>query len=386
MKSAQLLSVVFSLIMFAGVSAGSVAFAGGDVDSEMREKLERYCEMSDEDKRDYLAENDKTEEHAEKMDRYCTLGDSDRADFVAEHRDEYKAHMTEKYQNKMTDMRKHMDEFCELSDEEKDRHIAEHEPTQEHIDRVMKYCSLDDEGRDAFVDEHRDEIKAHMKEKYHDKTHDKMHDKMSCPCHSGDDGTMQCSMMDEHSDMQCSMMDRKHDMEMNKMHDKMSDKSKRLQAMIMTKYDISDEQSDEIKMKYQEKYGDLSDEHKSELKMKFMKHMKFMEHDMTDERKAEIHDRVSEMRDFKAELRDRASELTDEEKQQLREEFIEKAKDLQLAWITPRTQIAAGIDAAEVECREGFTLVMKSSNGVPICLKADTALKMIDMGIVVPAA
>jgi len=30
-------------------------------------------------------------------------------------------------------------------------------------------------------------------------------------------------------------------------------------------------------------------------------------------------------------------------------------------------------------------LVMKASNGVPICLKADTALRMIDKGIAVPA-
>jgi hypothetical protein len=77
--------------------------------------------------------------------------------------------------------------------------------------------------------------------------------------------------------------------------------------------------------------------------------------------------------------------MTNEEKQKLREEFIEKAKDMQLAWISPRTQITAGIDASEVECREGFSLVMKASNGVPMCLKSDTALKMIDRGIVVPA-
>ncbi|WP_299293337.1 ABC transporter substrate-binding protein [Nitrosopumilus sp.] len=418
MKSTQLLSVVFSLIMFTGVSAGSVAFAEDDVDSEMREKLERYCEMSDEDKRDYLAENDKTEEHAKKMDRYCTLSESDRADFIAEHRAEYKAHMKDRMYDKITDIRKHMDRFCELSDEEKDQHIAEHEPTQEHIDKVMRYCSLDDEGRDAFVEENRDEIKAHMKEKYHDKMSDKKKHHMNydrlCAMAESDRAAEitdvakldrinnWCDMTpDEREDykkkhhaemkykMHDKMTDRKHDMKMNKMHDKMhdkmSDKSKRLKAMIMAKYDISDERLDEIKMKYREKYGDLSDEHKSELKKKFMKHMKFMKHHMTDERKAEIHDRISEMRDFKAELRDRASDMTDEEKQQLREEFIEKAKDLQLAWITPRTQIAAGIDAAEVECREGFTLVMKSSNGVPMCLKADTALKMIDRGIVVPA-
>jgi hypothetical protein len=91
------------------------------------------------------------------------------------------------------------------------------------------------------------------------------------------------------------------------------------------------------------------------------------------------------MKAFKAELREKSSELTDEQKQQLREEFIEKAKDMQLAWISPRTQITAGVDAGEVVCREGFALVMKASNGVPICLKADTALRMIDKGFAVPA-
>ena len=384
-----------------------------DIDSEMREKLERFCDMSDEDKRKYLDENDKTEDHAQKMNRYCTLSESDRADFIADHRDEYKAHMKDRMYDKITDIRKHMDRFCDLSDAEKDQHIAEYEPTQEHIDKVMKYCSLDDEGRDVFVDEHRDEIKAHMKEKYHDYKSDKKHhmnyDRLCAMAESDraaeitdvaklDRINNWCDMTpDEREDykkkhhaemkgkMHDKMTDRKHDMRMDAKHDKMSDKSKRLKAMIMAKYDISDERLDEIKMKYREKYGDLSDERKSELKMKFKNHMKFMKHHMTDERKAEIHDRISEMRDFKAELRDRASDMTDEEKQQLREEFIEKAKDLQLAWITPRTQIAAGIDAAEVECREGFTLVMKSSNGVPMCLKADTALRMIDREIVVPA-
>ena len=77
--------------------------------------------------------------------------------------------------------------------------------------------------------------------------------------------------------------------------------------------------------------------------------------------------------------------MTDKEKQELRSEFIERAKDMQLAWINPRVQMTAGVDAAEVECREGFSLVMKASNGVAMCLKADTALKMIDRGIVVPA-
>ncbi len=76
--------------------------------------------------------------------------------------------------------------------------------------------------------------------------------------------------------------------------------------------------------------------------------------------------------------------MTDKQKQELREEFIEKAKDMHLAWISPRTQMTAGVDAAEVECREGFSLVFKESNGVAMCLKADTALKMIDR-VVVPS-
>ena len=110
-----------------------------------------------------------------------------------------------------------------------------------------------------------------------------------------------------------------------------------------------------------------------------------MKHKISDERKSDIHDRLAEMKAFMAELRERSSELTDEEKQQFREDFIEKAKDMQLAWISPRTQMTAGVDAAEVQCREGFSLVMKASNGVAMCLKADTALKMIDRGIAVPA-
>ncbi len=113
--------------------------------------------------------------------------------------------------------------------------------------------------------------------------------------------------------------------------------------------------------------------------------MAIMKIKMSEEHKSAIHDRVAEMKAFKVELRERSSELSDEEKQELRAEFIEKAKDMQLAWISPRHQMNAGIDAVDIECREGFSLVMKESNGRAMCLKADTALKMIERGIAVPA-
>lgn len=163
-----------------------------------------------------------------------------------------------------------------------------------------------------------------------------------------------------------------------------SDMSPRLKAMIMAK-SVTDEKREEIKMKFMAKHGDKADKLKSELKMKYKDHMLKFKSKFTDERKAAIHDRLADMKAFKAELRDKASELTDEEKQQLRADFIEKAKDMQLAWISPRVQMNAGVDVAEIECREGFNLVMKSSNGVPMCLKANTALKLIEKGIAVPA-
>jgi len=160
--------------------------------------------------------------------------------------------------------------------------------------------------------------------------------------------------------------------------------SQHIKEMITDKRTIVDDRHDEIRMKYTEKHGDL-DAKKSELKMKFKKHMAKMKIDISDERKSAIQDRVAEMKAFKMELRDSSSELTDEEKQGLRAEFIEKAKDIRLAWVSPHQQMKAGIDSAEIECREGFSHVMKESNGKAMCLKANTALEMIERGIAVPA-
>jgi hypothetical protein len=317
-------------------------------DIEMREHLTRYCEMSDVDKKAFVVENDKAEDHVDKMNKYCELDEDGKVDFIEEHRDEYIAHM----KDKMTDKKHHMDydRLCKLSDSDLEAEIDD----SEKLDRISKWCKMTHEEREDYKKEH------------HDSMDDKKHD------------------YDGMSDM---AKDKMSDVAKDKLHEnkmKMSDKSDRLKAMIMDKRDISDERHDEIRMKYEEKHGDLV-EKKTELKMKFDNHMKTMKHKISDERRSDIHDRLAEMKAFKVELRERSSELTDEEKQQFRENFIEKAKDMQLAWISPRTQMTAGIDATEVECREAFSLVMKVSNGVAMCLKADTALKMIDRGIVVPA-
>jgi hypothetical protein len=311
-----------------------------DYKKDMRMMLDRYCDMTDVDKKAFVAEHDKAEDHVDKMNRFCALTDEDsRMDFIMEHKGEYMKHMKDKVGDKMHDkMTNHMDydRLCDMEDSDRANEITD----VAKLDRISKWCEMTPEERKDYKKEHHDEFK----DKVHDKVMDKVHDKM-----------------------------------------KLSDKSDRIKAMIMDKRDISDERRDEIKMKYIEKHGDLTDDRKSELKMKFKDHMRHMKIQISDERKSSIQDRVAEMKAFKAELRERSSEMTDEEKQKLRSEFIEKAKDMQLAWINPRVQMTAGIDAAEVQCREGFSLVMKASNGVAMCLKADTALKMIDRGIIVPA-
>jgi len=307
-----------------------------NVDKDLRHKLARYCELSDEDKREYIAKHDKTAEKAAKMNEFCTLNETDRADYIAKHRDEYKAYMKDKMRDVMTD-KKHMDydRLCALS--ESDRALEFDD--SEKLDRLSNWCNMTPEEREEYKKEKHDS----MKEKMTDMKMDKVHDKM-----------------------------------------KMSDMSPRLKAMIMEKRDISDERTDEIRMKYKEKYGDY-DAKKSELKIKFKNHMATMKIEMSAEHKSAVLERVAEMKAFKIDLRERSSELSDKEKQELRAEFIEKAKDIQLAWISPRHQMNAGIDAADIECREGFSHVMKESNGRAMCVKADTALKMIDRGIAVPA-
>ena len=330
-------------------------------DKDMREQLEKYCQMSDEDKNTFLTEHDKAEDHSEKMNQYCVSDEDERIAFIESNREEHKEHMKKMMEDKHHSL--DYEKLCSLSESELATEITD----LEKLDKITSWCAMTPEEQDAY------------KMKHHDDTANKMHDKMSCECHKGEDGNMNCPMMDGESDMQCSMMDKKHE------KIKFSDKSERLKTMIMSKHDISDERHEEIKMKFKEKHGDFTDEEKSELKMKFKKHIKSMKSEMTDERKISIHDRLAEMKAFKAELREKSSEMTDEEKQQLREEFIEKAKDMQLAWISPLHQMNAGVTTDNIECREGFSLVMKASNGVPMCLKSDTALKMIDKGIAVPA-
>ncbi len=526
MKSRQLLSIVLSLIMVFGVSAGSAYAASHemddsveqdsydddrydkdevhDYDDKLEDKLDRWCEMTDEEKDKVIAEHDKSPEKVAELDRYCTLDEKERDAYVDAHEDEYRKYdkgqmmdsycdmtyeekrafvaehdktadhvkqmtkyctlgeddrmkfIKEQYKDYMKDsmrtadeMQEKLEEYCGMSETDRTAYIAEHEKTAEKAAKMDSYCILDNNAKEDFIEEHLDEYRAYKKGMMTDKKH--MDYDAMCAMSEADLAakitdvtklekiTEWCNMTPEereeykmkHPDvMKDKMMDKKRmdypDSMKEKMHDKctgddcpmmdgpphdfdrmsemgkdnmsgvakeklqaksmkFSDKSDRLKAMIMTKYDITDERMDEIKMKYREKHGDVTDKQKSDLKTNYKKHMSHQMANMSDERRSMIHDRIAEMKAFKADLRENSAEMTDKQKQELREEFIEKAQDMHLAWISPRVQMTAGVDAGEVECREGFSLVFKESNGVAMCLKADSALKMIDRGIVVPS-
>jgi len=431
MKSRELLSIVLSLIMVLGVTAGSAYAQTDDVDisdsidvtvnadteeddvreeetddvreeetdddrddkRDLDDRLDRFCDVTDEEKRQFFADHPRLEQFSDRLANYCELSAYERTvsiqDFVREHIDKAGDY----------DIRDKLDRYCEMTDEEKRDLITKHEKTEDHVAKMDRYCELDDDERDAYIEEHRDEYKSQMKDKM-DKVKGKHLDYDRLCALSESDRALEFDDSEklERISNWCNMTPEEREEFKKENHDIIKEKRQdalnriqenpnipqRIKDMIMEKRDIVDDRLDEIRMKYEEKHGDF-DEKKTELKIKFKNHMATIKIEMSEERKSAIKDRVAEMKAFKIELRERSSELTDEEKQGLRAEFIEKAKDIRLTWVSPRHQMNAGIDSAEIECREGFSLVLKESNGKAMCLKADTALKMIDRGIVVPA-
>ncbi len=188
-----------------------------------------------------------------------------------------------------------------------------------------------------------------------------------------DDGMWYCGMDDR-------MKGKHHDM--------------RMKHMMERDYKITDERKDELKMKFREMHSDLSDaerdEIRSELKAKYDRYYEMKikhRHDAMSERdRSDIIKRHSEMRDFKMELREKYDTMTEEERDQYRMDFFSQVMDMSHAWISPRIQMKAGISADEIVCREGLDLVMKESTGKPMCMKASTAEKLIERGVVVPVS
>jgi len=441
MKKIQLLSVVFSLVMFTGITAGTaVAYAESDDDAhdfddrleqfcemtdvekkqlfedhprlaqfeerlasyceldeverdnlidefiaehfpnyeerddwDIDDMLDKYCEMSGEDKAAFLEKYPMVSDHQEKMDEYCSLNESGREAYVEEHKDEMdREHDYKKHDYSMRDT---LDKYCEMTDEQKADFDEKHK-AEDHQDKVEEYCSLDESGRDAFIEEHKDE----MDRKHDYKKHDyDMREKMDEFCEmSGEDNEAhlkEYQKSEEHlAEMKeyCSLDDVGKDAFIAEHKDSMKDK-------MSDHRDCADCPMSDHKNTMTDKMSGHEDLMRSDHKS----HKILRASTLTDEQKDDIKGLHSELRDFKHSLRDQS--VSDSEKQEIRDQFMEKAREFSMTWLSPRHQVAAGIDAQMVECREGLTLVMKSSNTSPLCVKETTAEKLIERGIAVSA-
>ncbi len=397
MKKIQLLSVVFSLIMITGIIAGNtVAYAESDEKhNDLKERLADFCSMDDEEKEKFFMNHPRIAEFKDRLANICEQSEDQREISMETFLKEIAPERKPDY-----NMVGKLEKYCAMSDDDKEKFLAEHDKA-DLKSRMDEYCALDESGRDAYIAEHKMLVDK-MQEKHQEIRDHKAEYQRFCQM-TEDELAAEitdaeklakisewCAMTPEQRDVYKkehynTAMDfkEKHRDALERMKEK-HDLSPRMREMIMST-DISPERMDELRAKYQERHGELSDEKRQELKMKFKDHISIMSSKLTDEQKADIKARHAEMKALKAELREKSSTLTDEEKQELRAEFIEKAKSMQLAWISPRQQVTAGIDAEEIECREGFSLIMKTSNGLPMCVKADSALRMIENGFAVPA-
>jgi len=265
------------------------------------------------------------------------------------------------------DFKDKLDRYCDLTDEEKAELVAKHDKSAEHQELMNQYCKLDAEGKVAFIEEHKDEYKSKMKEKMsefkeeHMKNVDEMKDKHQEIRDHKAEYKQLCSLSEE---------DRADEIED-------SEKLAKLNEWCA----MSPEEQEEYKKQHYDTAMEFKEKHM--MNVSDMKEQKkiMRASSLTDEQKADIRAKHAELREYKNSLKEQ-SDLSEEQRQELREEFVEKAKSMKVSWISPRHQVAAGIDAENVECREGFELVMKVSNGNPLCLKERTATKLVEKGIV----
>jgi len=276
MKSTQLLSVVFSLIMFTGVTAGSTAFADSD---DLEDMMEDFCEMSLEEQSDFFADYPDMVEYNGKLSIICEIADEDELEDEANEDDTKEDDRDEtddrddKY-DRYADLDDRLEHFCDMITDEKRQFFEDHPRLEQFSGRLANYCDLSEDERedaiDKFIAEHKDVIRDYMNEKIHDKVTDKIHDKMT-DIHMNYDRL--CSMTESNRASEitdvakldriskwCNMTPEKrkdykkehHDDIKDKVSDRirMSDMSSRLKAMIMDKHGISDEKHEEIKMKY----------------------------------------------------------------------------------------------------------------------------------------
>ena len=378
MKKIQLLSVVFSLIMFTGVTAGTaIAFAESDDDDhDFDDRLENFCEMTDAKKEQLFIDHPRLVSFEERLTSYCELDEMEREDLIDEFIEENFTNYVEQDDWDMDDI---LDRYCEMSTEDKAGFLEKYPMASDHQEKMEEYCSLDESERDAFIEEHKDDYMKHdydkraMMDKFcelseedrtaHLEEYQKSKDHLvTMEEYCSLDESERDAFIEEHKDsMKGQMPDHK-----DSMKGQMPDHKDSMKGEMST-------HSDSMKS--------TKSDHKNSMSSQLKSHMILKASTLTDEQKDEIKAVHEELRGFKHSLRDNS--MSDSEKQDMRDQFVEKAKEFSMTWLSPRHQVAAGIDANMVECRQGFALVMKTSNASPMCVKETTAEKLIERGIVI---
>ena len=418
MKNQQLLRLVFSLILITGLSAGTaVTFAESDEnEDDFDDKLEQFCSMTNEERNQLLEEYPSLSQYEELLTEYCSLDEDEREDsieqFVKEHYPNYR-------EEDDWDVEDSLDEYCQMSEDEKAEFIESNTMASDHQDELEEYCSLDDSQREEFIAEH---------EANFEKEHEyQMKDSLEKYCSMTDEE--KAAFVEEHDKTEelQAKMNEYCSLDESERKNYISEHEYEMEYDMKTKLDNFCEMSNEEKSAHIEEYGkseehlaemeeycSLDDtgkdaflaenkdtmkekvsEHKDTMKEKVSEHKDTMKNmtahkyeilrasDLTDDQKADIKAMHMELRDFKHSLRDKSIDET--EKETIREQFMEKSKEFSLTWLSPRYQVAAGIDSEDVECRDGFDLVMKTSNGTPLCVKESSVEKLIKRGIAISA-
>ncbi|MFB5628122.1 MAG: ABC transporter substrate-binding protein, partial [Nitrosarchaeum sp.] len=160
MKKIRLLSVVFSLIIITGVTAGNAAFAESD-EYTLEDRLENFCNMTNEEKRQFFADHPRIAQFKDRLANFCELSEDEREVAIEVFIEKY---IPEARDHESYDLDDILDRYCEMSDADKKNFISMHDKSSDHVAKMNAYCELDEDQRDAYIVEHKDEYKM-----YHDK-------------------------------------------------------------------------------------------------------------------------------------------------------------------------------------------------------------------------
>jgi len=113
------------------------------------DRLEAFCEMAEDEKEAFFADHPRIAEFADRLAEFCLIESEDEREdaienFVEEFLPEIKEH--DYHMDYKKDMRKHLEKYCEMTDEEKKAFVEEHDKAEDHVDKMNKYCTLDEDG------------------------------------------------------------------------------------------------------------------------------------------------------------------------------------------------------------------------------------------------